>query len=73
MIIAPWLIGGIVGLVLSAVTFVVLGNVINNQNTEGRIERGQPGYVLDLVRKIDLVTFPIAGALIGHFAFGGSQ
>jgi len=73
MIISPWLIGGIIGLIMSAITFLVLGKVINQQENEGRIERGQPGYMLDLVRKIDLVTFPIVGALIGHFAFGGSQ
>jgi len=73
MIMEAWMIGGLVGLAMSGATYLILGNVINKQNGEGRIERGQPGHMLDLIRKLDLVTLPVIGAVIGHFAFGGSQ
>lgn len=73
MMISPWLIGGIIGLIISVITFFVLGKVIKQEENEGRIERGQTSHILELVLKIDFVFFPIAGALIGHFAFGGSQ
>ena len=73
MMLSPWLIGGLIGLAVGAFTFFILGNVVSKMGQEGRIERGHPGYVLDLVRKLDLLTLPIIGAIIGHYAFGGSQ
>jgi len=73
MMIPAWFMGLLVGAVFAVLTYIVLGAVINKTRNDGRIERGQFAFTLDLIRKIDLVTFPVFGALIGHFAFGGSQ
>ena len=60
---SPALIGALVGLAFAAVEFFMFGALIRRAAVRGEGERGP--RVLDLVRKVQLVLFPVAGFIIG--------
>jgi hypothetical protein len=57
------LIGALVGLVFAAVEYVMFGALIRRAGDRG--EGGNGPRWLDLVRKAQLVLFPLAGYLVG--------
>jgi hypothetical protein len=57
------LIGGLVGLAFAMVEYWMFGALI--ERAERRGERGRGPRLLDLVRKVQLVAFPLAGLVIG--------
>jgi len=63
--VSPALIGALVGLAFAAVEYVLFGALIRRAHERGETGRG-PHY-LDLVRKAQLVLFPLVGAVIGPF------
>lgn len=74
MMVPTWILGALVGLAMAMVTWIVLGKAIEKQTEkEGRIDRTGPSNILDLVRKVELVTLPLIGAAIGYYVFGGAQ
>ena len=74
MTFSPLLIGGLVGLLIGCISYFMLGKIIASVEPKfGRIEKNNVSVILDLVRKIDLLIFPVIGAAVGHFMFGGSQ
>jgi hypothetical protein len=60
---SPALIGGLVGLAFAVVEYFLFGALI--RRAVGRGEGGQGPRILDLVRKVQLVLFPVAGFIIG--------
>ena len=62
------LIGGLVGLAFAVVEYFLFGALI--ERAERRGEAGQGPRVLDLVRKTQLVLFPLAGLVIGWLLAG---
>ncbi len=67
---SPALIGGLVGLAFAAVEYFLFGALIRRAAERG--EAGQGPRILDLVRKVQLVAFPIAGFLLGPVLVGDS-
>ena len=67
---SPALIGALVGLAFAAVEYVLLGALIRRAAERGEV--GQGPRILDLVRKVQLVAFPIAGFLLGPVLVGDS-
>jgi hypothetical protein len=62
------LIGGLVGLAFAVVEYFLFGALIERAMRRG--EAGQGPRVLDLVRKTQLVLFPLAGLVIGSLLAG---
>jgi len=62
---SPALIGGLVGLAFAIVEYFWFGMIINR--TRGRGEAGQGPRALDLVRKGQLVLFPVIGFFAGPY------
>ncbi len=60
---SPALIGGLVGLAFAAVEYVFFGALI--RRAAGRGKGGQGPRILDLVRKVQLVLFPVVGYIAG--------
>ena len=60
---SPALVGGLVGLAFAAVEYALFGALI--RRAAGRGEGGQGPRVLDLVRKAQLVLFPVLGYVAG--------
>ncbi len=63
MTMSPALIGGLVGLAFAVVEYFVFGAVIERASRRG--EAGQGPRILDLVRKGQLIAFPLIGFLVG--------
>ncbi len=66
------LIGALVGLAFAVVEFFMFGIIINRAQTRG--ERGGGAHALDLVRKGQIVAFPLIGWFVGPIfasAMGG--
>ena len=57
------LIGGLVGLAFAAVEYLLFGMLIERAARRGEAGRGP--RMLDLVRKTQLVLFPVAGYVVG--------
>jgi hypothetical protein len=57
------LIGALVGLAFAAAEYVLFGALIRRAASRGEAGRGP--RVLDVVRKAQLIVFPLAGFLIG--------
>ena len=62
------LIGGLVGLAFAVVEYFLFGALIARSARRG--ENGQGPRILDLVRKVQLVVFPLAGLFIGSMLAG---
>jgi hypothetical protein len=60
---SPSLIGGLVGLAFAVVEYFVFGAVIERAGRRG--ETGQGPRILDLVRKGQLIAFPLIGFFVG--------
>jgi hypothetical protein len=60
---SPALIGGLVGLGFAVVEYFLFGAVIRRAGTRGEI--GQGPRILDLVRKGQLIVFPVIGFFVG--------
>ena len=60
---SPALIGGLVGLAFAAVEYAMFGALIRRAAVRGEAERGP--RILDLVRKVQLILFPVAGFIVG--------
>jgi hypothetical protein len=57
------LIGGLVGLAFAAVEYLIFGSLI--ERALRRNEKGPGPAILDLVRKAQLILFPIIGYVAG--------
>jgi hypothetical protein len=66
--VSPALIGGFVGLAFAMVEYFLFGALIERAIRRG--EAGQGPRVLDLVRKTQLILFPLAGLVIGALLAG---
>lgn len=73
MMIAPWMLGGLIGLVLGVSTYVILGRVIHQSDEEGRLEKTHPNRVLEFIRRFDLVFLPVVLAVVFHYFVGGPK
>ena len=62
------LIGGLIGLAFAAVEYYMFGALIARAASRGEAGRGP--RILDLVRKVQLVVFPVAGVLVGRMLAG---
>ena len=60
---SPALIGGLVGLAFAAAEYFLFGALIRRAARRG--EEGQGPRILDLVRKAQLVLFPVIGLIVG--------
>jgi hypothetical protein len=60
---SPALIGGLVGLAFAIAEYFWFGMVINRAGRRGEAGRGP--RILDLVRKGQLVVFPVIGFFVG--------
>ncbi len=67
---SPALIGALVGLTFAAVEYVLFGALIRRAAHRG--EAGQGPRIVDLVRKVQLIAFPVAGFLLGPVLVGNS-
>ena len=65
MTMSPALIGGLVGLAFAVAEYFVFGAVI--ARAIGRGEAGSGPRVLDIVRKGQLILFPVVGFLVGPY------
>jgi hypothetical protein len=64
------LIGGLVGLAFAVAEYVLFGVLIERSVRRG--VKGPGPYVFDLVRKGQLVLFPLLGLVIGSILAGGN-
>ncbi len=60
---SPALIGALVGLAFAIVEYFIFGIVIQRATSRG--EAGQGPRILDLVRKGQLIAFPLIGFFVG--------
>ncbi|MYZ47814.1 hypothetical protein [Propylenella binzhouense] len=65
---SPALIGGLVGLAFAAAEYVMFGALIGRAAERGETGRGP--RVLDLIRKVQLVLFPLVGIIAGPYVAG---
>jgi hypothetical protein len=65
---SPALIGGLVGFAFALVEYFLFGALI--RRAERRGEKGQGPRILDLVRKAQLVLFPLVGLIAGPLLLG---
>lgn len=63
MILSTWVIGAILGFLLGAITYYVLGGLERKMMHQGK---EQDAKVLNFIRKADFVAMPIVGAIIGY-------
>jgi hypothetical protein len=63
-------IGGLVGLAFALVEYFVFGALIDRSVRRGA--KGPGPHVFDLVRKGQLVLFPLIGLVIGSILAGGN-
>jgi hypothetical protein len=61
-------VGGLVGLAFAVVEYFIFGALIRRAGGRGEDQRGP--RILDLVRKAQLVLFPLAGLIIGSLLAG---
>ena len=64
------IIGALVGLAFAVVEYLVFGGLI--ERSLRREEKGPGPAILDLVRKAQLVLFPVIGYFAGRILFGDS-
>ena len=64
------LIGGLVGLAFAVVEYFFFGVLIERARL--RDEKGPGPRILDLVRKVQLVAFPLVGFVVGPLVLGQS-
>jgi hypothetical protein len=62
------LIGGLVGLAFAVIEYWMFGALIERAARRG--EKGQGPVMLDLVRKTQLVLFPLVGLVVGWLLAG---
>jgi hypothetical protein len=67
---SPALIGALVGLAFAVVEYFFFGVLIERAMKRG--EKGAGPRIFDIVRKVQLIAFPIAGFLIGPLVVGTS-
>ena len=67
---SPALIGGLVGLAFAVVEYFVFGTLIERAIARG--EKGPGPKIFDVVRKVQLIAFPVAGFLLGPLVAGAS-
>ncbi len=60
---SPALIGGLVGLAFAVAEYFLFGALI--ERAARRSEEGRGPRILDLVRKAQLVLFPVIGLIVG--------
>jgi hypothetical protein len=60
---SPALIGGLVGLAFAVAEYFLFGALIERAARRG--EEGRGPRILDLVRKAQLVLFPVIGLIVG--------
>jgi len=60
---SPALIGGLIGLAFAVAEYLLLGALIARAARRG--EEGRGCRILDLVRKAQLVLFPVIGLIVG--------
>ena len=60
---SPALIGGPIGLAFAVADYLLFGALIERAARRG--EEGQGPRILDLVRKAQLVLFPVIGLIVG--------
>ena len=60
---SPALIGGLIGLAFAVVEYFLFGALIERAARRG--EKGQGPKILDLVRKGQLLLFPVIGLILG--------
>ncbi|MGQ7791932.1 hypothetical protein ACUN0C_05945 [Faunimonas sp. B44] len=65
---SPALAGAFVGLAFAAVEYVMFGVLIARARERG--EEGRGPRMLDLVRKVQLVLFPLIGFFAGPYVAG---
>ena len=65
---SPALIGALVGLAFAVVEYFMFGALISRAETRG--EKGQGPRILDIVRKAQLVLFPVVGFFVGPYLAG---
>jgi hypothetical protein len=63
-------IGALVGLAFAVVEYVVFGGLISRALQRG--DKGPGPAIFDLVRKAQLVLFPVIGYFAGRILFGDS-
>jgi hypothetical protein len=64
------LAGGLVGLAFAVAEYFLFGALIGRAVRRG--EEGRGPRILDLVRKVQLVAFPLAGLIVGSLLAGDS-
>ena len=67
---SPALIGALVGLAFATVEYVLFGALIGRVARRG--ETGAGPQVLDVVRKVQLVAFPLVGFVFGPILLEGA-
>ena len=67
---SPALIGVFVGLAFAAVEYVLFGALIGRAERRG--ETGTGPRVLDVIRKVQLVAFPLIGFVVGPILLEGA-
>ena len=67
---SPALIGALVGLAFATVEYVLFGALIGRVARRG--ETGAGPRVLDVVRKVQLVAFPLVGFVVGPILLEGA-
>jgi hypothetical protein len=67
---SPALIGGFVGLAFAVAEYFFFGVLIERAML--RREKGPAPTILDIVRKIQLVAFPLVGFVVGPLMVGQS-
>ncbi len=65
---SPALIGGLVGLAFAAVEYLMFGALIARATRRG--EEGRGPRVLDIVRKAQLIVYPVIGLVVGPMLVG---
>ena len=67
---SPALIGAVVGLAFAVVEYFIFGTLI--RRAEQRGEKGQGPRILDIVRKAQLILFPLVGFFVGPYLVPGA-
>jgi hypothetical protein len=67
---SPALIGGLVGLAFAIAEYFFFGVLIERAMRRG--EKGPGPRIFDIVRKVQLIAFPVAGFLLGPLVVGTS-
>jgi hypothetical protein len=65
------LIGALIGLAFAAVEYFLFGALIRRAAQRG--EAGQGPRILDLVRKAQLIVYPLAGWIVGSYMAADSS